>query len=156
MPEGLIAEATVTCRLRIILDLDVAIVDVATAEGVDNLGLALDLAELVGRTQGADGLLDVFNVAWAGEQVWIRGNGPRGIQAVNVPPQATCGARKNRSILSGTCSTGMTQNGIVILIDNLMEVKVLGLNGLLLPTITCQLTWHKETGGTGLEKLDEG
>lgn len=144
MSEALIAEAAVTCWLRIILNLNVAIVDVAAAEGVDNLRLALDLPELVGRTQGADCLLEVFNVAWARKQAWVWGNSPRWIQAVSVPPQATCGARKNRAILSGTFPTGVTQNGLVILVDNLVKVKILRLDGLLLPKITCQLTWRRQ------------
>jgi hypothetical protein len=148
MSEALIAEATVTCWLRIILNLNEAIVYVATAEGVDNLGLALDLAELVGRAQWADCLLEVFNVAWACEQAWIRGNSPRGIQAVSVPPQATCGARKNRPVLSGTCPTGVTQDGLVVLVDNLVKVKIFRLDGLLLPKIACQLTWRTESRGT--------
>lgn len=86
MSEARIAEAAVACWLRIILDLNVAIVDVATAEGVVDLGLAPDLPEPVGRAQGADGLLEVVNVARASEQAWIRGSSPRWIQAVSVPP----------------------------------------------------------------------
>lgn len=143
MSEALIAEATVTCWLRIILNLNVAVVDVATAESVDNLRLALDLPELVSRTQGANDLLEVFNVAWAGEQAWIRGNSTRGVQAVSVPPQATCGARKNRTVLSGGFPTSVTQNRFVVLVDNLVKVKIFRLDGLLLPEITCQLTWRK-------------
>lgn len=49
MSEARIAEATVACWLRIILDLNVAIVDVAAAERVVDFGLAPDLPEPVGR-----------------------------------------------------------------------------------------------------------
>lgn len=86
MSEAVITETAVACWLRIILDLNVAIVDVAAAEGIVDLRLAPDLPELVGRAQGSDGLLDVINVAWTPEQAWIRGNSPRWIQAVSVPP----------------------------------------------------------------------
>lgn len=86
MSEAVITETAVACWIRIILDLNVAIVDVAAAEGIVDLRLAPDLPELVGRTQGSDGLLDVINVAWAPEQAWIRSNSPRWIQAVSVPP----------------------------------------------------------------------
>lgn len=86
MSEAGITETAVACWLRIILNLNVTIVDVTAAEGVVDLGLAPDLPEFVGRAQGADGLLEVVNVAWAPEQTWIRGSSPRWIKAVSVPP----------------------------------------------------------------------
>lgn len=93
MSEAGITETAVACWLRIVLNLNVTIVDIAAAEGVVDLGLASDLPELVGRAQGADGLLEVVNVAWAPEHAWIRGSSPRWIQAVSVPPKSTSGAR---------------------------------------------------------------
>jgi hypothetical protein len=136
MSEALIAGATATCgllRVVVLNNFNVAIVDVAAAEGVDELGLAPDLAELVGRTQGPDCLLEVLNVARAGEEARVRGNRSGWIQAVHVPPQATYGARNNRAILSGTFATKVTQNGLVILVHDLEEVKILHLDSLLLP-----------------------
>lgn len=57
MSETGITETAVACWLRIILNLNVTIVDVTAAEGVVDLGLAPDLPELVSRAQGSDGLL---------------------------------------------------------------------------------------------------
>lgn len=148
MSEAGITETAVACWFRVILNLDVAIVDIAAAEGIMYLRLALDLPELVGRSQGADSLLDVVDVAWTPEQVWIRRKSPRWIQAVSVPPQATRRARENRTIISGGLLAGMAQNRVIILVDNLVKVKLLLVNGLLLPVITCQLTWRKMGRGT--------
>lgn len=148
MSEAGITETAVACWFRVILDLDVAVVDVSAAEGVMDLRLALDLPELVGRSQGADGLLDVVDVAWTPEQVRIRRKSPRWIQAVSVPPQATRRARENRAIVSGGLLAGVAQNRVVVLVDNLVKVKLLLVNGLLLPVITCQLTWRKTGRGT--------
>lgn len=45
----------------------------------------------------------------------------------------------------------MTQNGVVVLVDNLVEVKLLLVDGLLLPAIAGQLTWHNNSRGTQIE-----
>lgn len=145
MSETGITETAVACWLRIILNLNVTIVDVTAAEGVVDLGLAPDLPELVSRAQGSDGLLEVVNVAWAPEQTRIRGSSPRWIKAVSVPPQTTRGARENRPVLSGRLLAGMAQNGVIVLVDNLVEVEVLLVDGLLLPAIAGQLTWHNNS-----------
>lgn len=50
MPEARITETAVACWLRIILNLNIAIIDVAAAEGIVDLRLAPDLPELVGRS----------------------------------------------------------------------------------------------------------
>lgn len=90
-------------------------------------------------------------MAWASEQAWIRGSSPRWIQAVSVPPQTARGARENRAVLSGGLLAGMTQDRVVVLVDNLMKVKLLLVDGLLLPTVTCQLTWRNKSIGRQME-----
>lgn len=41
----------------------------------------------------------------------------------------------------------MTQNGVVVLVDNLVKVKLLLVDGLLLPAIAGQLTWRTTRTG---------
>jgi hypothetical protein len=120
--------------VEIINDLNIAIVNVATAEGRLDVWNTLDLAELVGGTERSGNLLqEIIDMSRTSPCADHWGRSKRRIDTVDVPKEATDTARNNHSVISGCLVAVVTENRLAVVIPQTEEVRDLLLLGLSLP-----------------------
>lgn len=141
---GVVAEAAVARGLRRLLNLNPAVIDVATPVDILHIRSTPDLAELVRWTEGGKFLLEVLSMARTLEEVRVGSDGAWWIEAVGMPPEAAQGAWEDRTVLSCGLLASVADDRLLSLVHNLMVVKVYCLNSLLLPDSVCQLTCGTE------------
>lgn len=74
----------------VLFNINPAIIDIASTEGIFNIRSAFDLSELVGRAKLCRNFVkQIVGMAWADKGLWIRRGRLGRIKAVSMPPQPT-------------------------------------------------------------------